>query len=145
MQRRHRRALATRTICKGKGSPYSITERRVTELIPVLGSQPAGDVSINPTVGCHYFPPGQYNTTQYKICQAPCCRGFRGAVTHVEVAVAKWLGRPHGVRGTGAQSTRDNHARACNCAKYSPISIFFSLAHSAKTCFNLVINNFTTT
>jgi len=33
---------------KGKGSPYSITERRVPELIPVLGSQPAGDVSHNP-------------------------------------------------------------------------------------------------
>ena len=29
----------------GKGSPYSISERRVRELIPVLGSQPAGDVS----------------------------------------------------------------------------------------------------
>jgi len=27
------------------GSPYSITERRVPELIPVLGSQSAGDVS----------------------------------------------------------------------------------------------------
>ena len=27
-----------------KGSPYSITQRRVPELIPVLGSQPAGDV-----------------------------------------------------------------------------------------------------
>ena len=33
---------------KGKDSPYSITERRVPELIPVLGSQPAGDVSHNP-------------------------------------------------------------------------------------------------
>ena len=31
--------------CKSKGSPYSITERRVPELIPVFGSQPAGDVS----------------------------------------------------------------------------------------------------
>jgi len=30
---------------KTKGSPYSITERRVPELIPVLGSQPAGDVN----------------------------------------------------------------------------------------------------
>jgi len=30
---------------KGKGSPYSITERRVPELIPVFGSQPAADVS----------------------------------------------------------------------------------------------------
>jgi len=28
-----------------KGSPYSITERTVPELIPVLCSQPAGDVS----------------------------------------------------------------------------------------------------
>jgi len=35
-----------------KGSPYSTTERRVpvsgAELIPVLGSQPAGDVSHKP-------------------------------------------------------------------------------------------------
>jgi len=34
--------------CKGKDSPYSITEGRVPELIPVLGSQPAGDVSHKP-------------------------------------------------------------------------------------------------
>jgi len=33
---------------KGKGSPYSFTERRVPELIPVLCSQPAGDVSQKP-------------------------------------------------------------------------------------------------
>ena len=33
---------------KGKGNPYSITERRVPELIPVLGSQPAGDVNHKP-------------------------------------------------------------------------------------------------
>ena len=33
---------------KRKGSPYWITERRVPELIPVLGSQPAGDVSHKP-------------------------------------------------------------------------------------------------
>jgi len=35
-------------IKKGKGSPYSITERRVPELIAVHGSQPAGDVSHKP-------------------------------------------------------------------------------------------------
>ena len=35
-------------IFKGKGSPCSITERRVPELIPVLGSQSAGDVSHKP-------------------------------------------------------------------------------------------------
>jgi len=33
---------------KGKGSPYSITEHRVPELILVLVSQPAGDVSHKP-------------------------------------------------------------------------------------------------
>ena len=33
---------------KGKGCPYSITERSVPELIPVLDSQPAGDVSHKP-------------------------------------------------------------------------------------------------
>ena len=30
---------------KGKGSPYLITKRRILELIPVLGGQPAGDVN----------------------------------------------------------------------------------------------------
>ena len=33
---------------QGKRSQYSSTERRVPELIPVLGSQPAGDVSHKP-------------------------------------------------------------------------------------------------
>jgi len=33
---------------KGKGSPYSIAERRVPELIQELGSQPASDVSHKP-------------------------------------------------------------------------------------------------
>jgi len=36
---------------KAKGSSYSITERRVPELIPVLGSQPAGDMSHKPQKG----------------------------------------------------------------------------------------------
>ena len=35
-------------LIKDKGSQYSIVERRVPELIPVLGSQPAGDVSHKP-------------------------------------------------------------------------------------------------
>ena len=39
----------TPRIKKVKGSPYSITERRVPELIPVLCSQPAGDVSHRPS------------------------------------------------------------------------------------------------
>ena len=65
----HRRTRATRYVSQNlvisrnklyneKSSPYSITERRVPELIPVLGSQPAGDVSHKPAVGCHYFPQG---------------------------------------------------------------------------------------
>ena len=35
------------TLCK-KASPYSVTERRVPELILVLSSQPADDVSHKP-------------------------------------------------------------------------------------------------
>jgi len=38
------------SVKKGKGSPYSTAKRTVPELIPVLGSQPAGDVSHKP--GC---------------------------------------------------------------------------------------------
>ena len=38
----------TRLCKKSKGSPYSITERRVSELISVLCSQPAGGVSHKP-------------------------------------------------------------------------------------------------
>ena len=41
--------LASTSTLKSKGSPYSIiTERRVPELIPVLGNQPAGDVNHKP-------------------------------------------------------------------------------------------------
>jgi len=43
---------------KGKGSPYSITERRVPQLIPILGSQPAGYVSHKPGGRLPLFPPG---------------------------------------------------------------------------------------
>ena len=38
----------TSMLVKGKRSPYSITESTVSELISVLGSQPAGDVSHKP-------------------------------------------------------------------------------------------------
>jgi len=37
--------VVTSQLVTKKGSPYSITERRVPALIPVLGSQQAGDVS----------------------------------------------------------------------------------------------------
>jgi len=40
--------LYIRKLKKGKASPYSIAKRRIPELIPVLGSQPAGDVSQKP-------------------------------------------------------------------------------------------------
>jgi len=33
---------------KGKGSPFSITECRVPELIPVLGSQPTARPAVTP-------------------------------------------------------------------------------------------------
>jgi len=38
----------TINLFKGKDSPYSIAKRRVPELIPVRGSQPAGEVSHKP-------------------------------------------------------------------------------------------------
>jgi len=41
-------AVDRRRSKKGKGSQYSITERRVPEPIPILGSQPAGDVNHKP-------------------------------------------------------------------------------------------------
>jgi len=44
----HARLLLHHTGKRGKGSPYTIAERGVPELIPVLGSQPAGDVSHKP-------------------------------------------------------------------------------------------------
>jgi len=53
-----RRVLLLLTFLKVGASPYSTTERRVPELITVLGSQPAGDVSHKPGSGCHYSPPG---------------------------------------------------------------------------------------
>ena len=51
--------VAHRVFCKkGKRSPYSITERWVLELIPVLAVSLQVTRIINLTVDCHYFPPG---------------------------------------------------------------------------------------
>jgi len=47
-QNRRMKVNSRSLIKKGKASPYSITDRTVPELIPVLGSQPAGDVSHKP-------------------------------------------------------------------------------------------------
>jgi len=40
--------ISSKTVKYSQDSPYSITERMVPELIPVLGSQSAGDVSHKP-------------------------------------------------------------------------------------------------
>ena len=46
-------------MCKKVKVAHTRLPGRVPELIPVLGNQPAGDVSHkNPVVGCHYFLPG---------------------------------------------------------------------------------------
>ena len=58
----NQRITASPVIKKIKGSPHSITKCRVLELIPVLGSQPAGDVSHKP--GCHYFLSGSQLPSQ---------------------------------------------------------------------------------
>jgi len=44
----HHATISDHAYVKGQYSPYSIAERRVPELIAVLGSQPAGDVSHKP-------------------------------------------------------------------------------------------------
>jgi len=41
-------AAQLKQVVKDKASPYSITERRVPELIPVLSSRLVGDVSHKP-------------------------------------------------------------------------------------------------
>ena len=49
MQTQRRTQAATNTSAKkGKGKPYSIANHMVPELIPVLGSQPVGDVCHKP-------------------------------------------------------------------------------------------------
>jgi len=61
-----RRAAATLLLSAGKkakGSPYSITKSRVPELIPVLGSQPAGDIS--------HEPGGRLPLLSAKVCSYP--------------------------------------------------------------------------
>jgi len=67
---------------RGRGSPYSLTERRVPEMIPVLGSQPAGDASHKPGgIGCEYFPPGlQLPPQPYESCYQFCCLVNRGTM-----------------------------------------------------------------
>jgi len=44
----HSKFVKDQTSKKGKGSPSSITESRVPELIPVLCSQLAGEVTLKP-------------------------------------------------------------------------------------------------
>ena len=50
--------LYTLLLASIEGGGSSIAERRVPELIPVPGSQPASDVSHKPAVGCHHLSPG---------------------------------------------------------------------------------------
>jgi len=46
--KQYARSFRRRHLANKEGSPYSITQHMVPELIPVLGSQPAGDVSQKP-------------------------------------------------------------------------------------------------
>jgi len=65
---------------KGKGSPYSITDSRVPELIPVLCSQPAGDVSHKPGGRLSLLSARPIVTlaTLKKCCYQYCCLVNRG-------------------------------------------------------------------
>ena len=50
--------VGAQCIGKGKGIPYTIRTWGPELTTVSIGCQPAGDVVINPVVGCHYFPPG---------------------------------------------------------------------------------------
>ena len=69
---------------KGDGSPYSITERRVPELIPVLGSQPASDVSHKPGGRLPLLSArpvtGSYPRNPQEGCYQFCCLVNRGTM-----------------------------------------------------------------
>jgi len=69
-------------LLKGKVSQYSITERSVTELIPVLGSQPAGDVSHNPggRLPLLSATPAVTPATLIRGCYQFCCLVNRGTM-----------------------------------------------------------------
>ena len=78
-----------------KGSPYSITERRVPELIPVLGSQPAGDVSHKPggrlplvsaigyRAATNFSPESSTLTTQLPSHPPQALKGWYSATTYI--------------------------------------------------------------
>jgi len=67
---------------KGKGSPYSVTERRVPELIPVLDSQPAGDVNHKPGARLPLLSarPAVTPATLKEGCYQFCCLVNRGTM-----------------------------------------------------------------
>jgi len=65
---------------KGKGSPYSIAERMVPELIPVLGSEPAGDVSHKPGGSITFRQARSYPHNPYEGCYQFRCLVNRGTM-----------------------------------------------------------------
>jgi len=65
---------------KGKGSPYSITERRVPELIPVPGSQPAGGVSHEPGGRLPLLSASPAVPPRVEGCYQFCCLVNRGTM-----------------------------------------------------------------
>jgi len=62
------------------GSPYSITERRVPELIPVLGSRPAGNVSHKPGGRLPLLSARSYPCNSQEGCYQFCCLVNRGTM-----------------------------------------------------------------
>jgi len=82
--RRHNVHQTWRVPCALKGSPYSITEHRVPELILVLGSQPAGDASHKPggRLPLLFARPAVTPATlkSYEGCYQFCCLVNRGTM-----------------------------------------------------------------
>jgi len=71
---------------KGKVIPYSITSVGTGADPGSLGSQPTGDVVINPVVSCHYFPPGPRLPSQPKSVIAGLIHGGGGVELFLEMS-----------------------------------------------------------
>ena len=107
---------------KCKGSPVLLERVGVPELIPVLSSQPAGDIVINPAVGCHYFPLGPRLPLQYST-----------AVTHCILIATKFID-PGGMNGLVGLITQSSLSLL--------ISITYLLVSQTKTAICITQKNY---
>jgi len=84
-------AGVTAGLAKSNRSPYSITERIVPELIPVLDSQPAGDVSHKPGGRLSLLSVKNWDISLEQSCiwNTKKCKSYRGERAHKTVTACQ--------------------------------------------------------